>query len=137
MNHKYEDSTFKQWLDRLQQESWQLELIISGVAIFGLLNSFEPFLESFGRIALKIQDMIYLQILFSMGFSVIILSLYALTFCLILHIILRGLWIGAIGLRYFSGDIDYSSLGYTDTFTKYLKNRIGSFDKYIAKLEDF
>lgn len=137
MDHKYEDSKFKQWLDSLQQESWQLELIISGVAIFGLISSFDPFLEFFASLSMKIQDMLYLQILVSMGFSVIILSLYALTFCLILHIILRGLWIGAIGLRYFSGDIDYKSLKYTDRFTNYLKNKIGSFDKYIGKLEDF
>lgn len=137
MDRKYEDSKFKQWLDSLQQESWQLELIISGVAIFGLVNSFEPTIELFASLAMKTQDMMYLQILVSMFFSVILLSLYALTFCLILHIVLRGLWIGAIGLRYFSGDIDYVSLKYTDTFTTYLRNKIGSFDKYIVKLEDF
>jgi len=27
---------FKEWLEKLQQESWQLELIISGIAILGL-----------------------------------------------------------------------------------------------------
>ena len=26
----------KQWLDKLQQESWQLELLISGLALFGI-----------------------------------------------------------------------------------------------------
>ena len=39
-------SFFKEWLEKLQQESWQLELLISGLALFGvweamkLLNRF-------------------------------------------------------------------------------------------------
>ena len=30
------DKSFSQWLEKLQQESWQLELIISGIALFGI-----------------------------------------------------------------------------------------------------
>jgi hypothetical protein len=29
---------FKQWLEKLQQESWQLELLISGFALFGIYS---------------------------------------------------------------------------------------------------
>ena len=54
-----------------------------------------------------------------------------------LHVILRGLWIGALGLRYVSGDIDYKELNYSEKFTKYLKKKVGSFDKYISRLEDY
>jgi hypothetical protein len=54
-----------------------------------------------------------------------------------LHVVLRGLWIGALGLRYVSGDIDYDELNYSAKFSKYLKKKVGSFDKYIAKLEDY
>jgi hypothetical protein len=50
---------------------------------------------------------------------------------------LRGLWIGALGLRYVSGDIDYDSLKYSQKFTKYLKKNVGSFDKYIGNLENY
>ncbi len=32
-------SFFKEWLEKLQQESWQLELIISGFALYGVYNS--------------------------------------------------------------------------------------------------
>ena len=38
----YKSPEFKKWLDKLQQESWQLELLISGFAIFGLFSAFEP-----------------------------------------------------------------------------------------------
>lgn len=59
-----------------------------------------------------------------------------LIFTLVLHVIMRGLWIGALGLRYVSGDIDFKTLKYKKPFDPYLRRRIGSFDKYIAKLED-
>jgi len=52
-------------------------------------------------------------------------------------VLLRGLWIGALGLRYVSGDIDYDSLNYSQKFTKYLKKKVGSFDKYIGTLENY
>lgn len=55
-------------------------------------------------------------------------------FNLIIHIVLRGLWIGALGLRYVSGEIDYDNLNYSDKFTNYLKKKVGSFDNYIWKV---
>ena len=39
MSNDYKNKSFKQLLDKLQQESWQLELIISGFAIFGLFTA--------------------------------------------------------------------------------------------------
>lgn len=136
MQPKHEDSKFKAWLDTLQQESWQLELIISGVAIFGLISSFEPLYIFIERALRRATDFNYLQSLIGVFFSFIYLSLLALTISLIIHIVLRGLWIGAIGLRYFSGDIDYEYLRYSSRFKSYLQGKIGSFDKYISKLED-
>lgn len=50
---------------------------------------------------------------------------------------MRGLWIGAFGLRYVSGDIDYEELKYSPKFKTYLQNKVGSFDKYIAQLENY
>ena len=35
-NVKDHKSLFKEWLEKLQQESWQLELLISGFAIVGI-----------------------------------------------------------------------------------------------------
>ena len=36
---EYNSPEFRKWLDKLQQESWQLELIISGFAIYGLISA--------------------------------------------------------------------------------------------------
>ena len=134
---KHEDSKFKKWLDILQQESWQLELIISGVAIFGLIQTFDPLVSLANSVSAKTMDDNSLSAISSVAFAAVIICLLSLTICLIIHVILRGLWIGAVGLRYFSGDIDYEVLNYTNKFKEYLQKRIGSFDKYISKLEDY
>jgi len=56
-------------------------------------------------------------------------------FNLLLHVILRGLWIASIGLRYVSNEIDFEELNYAPAYTNYLKKKIGSYDEFIEKLE--
>ena len=40
---KQNKKSFSKWLNKLQQESWQLELLISGLVIFALLESLTHF----------------------------------------------------------------------------------------------
>jgi|GEM_PF-4555053 len=42
MSTDYKSPGFKKLLDSLQQQSWELELIISGFAIFGLFTAYDP-----------------------------------------------------------------------------------------------
>lgn len=131
MNNDYRSPAFKKWLDKLQQESWQLELIISGFSIYALMMAYEPIeIGTKTAEATKMTMSIILWSIVGVMWSILI-------FNLILHVILRGLWIGAVGLRYVSGDIDYNVLKYSDKFTKYLKKNVGSFDKYIGQLEKY
>lgn len=131
MSSDYKNPAFKKLLQRLQEESWQLELIISGFAIFGLFTAVEPINEA-ANIAQSKQQLVW-SIILIIG----LVSCSILIFNLLLHVVLRGLWIGTLGLRYVSGDIDYDSLNYSEKFTKYLKKKVGSFDKYVATLENY
>ena len=131
MSNNYENPAFKKLLQKLQEESWQLELIISGFAIFGLFSAWEPI----GIYAREAQN--NNELFKSITLVVASVSCAILLFNLLLHVILRGLWIGALGLRYVSGDIDYDALKYSAKFTNYLKKKIGSFDKYISTLENY
>jgi hypothetical protein len=131
MSSHHENPAFKKLLQKLQEESWQLELLISGFAIFGLFSAF-PQLDLLGYEAANNQQLLKIIII-----AVAYVSCAILLFNLLLHVVLRGLWIGALGLRYVSGDIDYDELKYSVKFTNYLKNKIGSFDKYIATLENY
>lgn len=131
MQNDYTKPEFKKLLQKLQEESWQLELLISGFAIFGLFTALPYFTES-----LKVAEND--QHIYTFVISLVVtISCVILIFNLLLHVLLRGLWIGALGLRYVSGDIDYDSLKYSHKFTKYLKKRVGSFDKYIGTLENY
>ena len=131
MSQDYKNPAFKKLLQKLQEESWQLELLISGFAIFGLFTAIEPIYDAM-REAQNNQQL-YVSVIYTIGF----ISCAILIFNLMLHVLLRGLWIGALGLRYVSGDIDYEILNYSPKFTKYLKKKVGSFDKYIATLENY
>lgn len=131
MSSDYNNPAFKKLLQRLQEESWQLELIISGFAIFGLFTAIEPINEAASMAQSKQQIVKFIVLVIGL------ISCAILIFNLLLHVVLRGLWIGALGLRYVSGDIDYEALNYSDKFTKYLKKRVGSFDKYVATLENY
>ncbi len=131
MSEEYKSPVFKKWLDALQQESWQLELIISGFALYALFSSFEPVsMETRRAIAQENSLHIYFM-------TFLVASLFILILNLTAHVILRGLWIGAIGLRYVSGEIDYEELKYTLKFRNHLEDKVGSFDKFIADLEKY
>lgn len=131
MQNDYTKPEFKKLLQKLQEESWQLELLISGFAIFGLFTAIPTITERFAEAENNRQ--IYMFVISLVG----TISCYILIFNLLLHVLLRGLWIGALGLRYVSGDIDYEILNYTKKFTRHLKKNVGSFDKYIGTLENY
>lgn len=131
MSKDYNSSVFKDLLDKLQQESWQLELLISGFAIFGLFSATSHIDVKFD-IAEHDKRLVDTLLWFAAK-----VCCWILICNLLIHVVLRGLWIGALGLRYVSGEIDYEELNYSPKFTKFLQKRIGSFDKYIATLEDY
>ncbi|MBC8756152.1 hypothetical protein H2O64_15860 [Kordia sp. YSTF-M3] len=131
MQNDYTKPEFKKLLHKLQEESWQLELLISGFAIFGLFTAIPTITESLVEAENNRQ-------IYKFAISLVAtISCYILIFNLLFHVLLRGLWIGALGLRYVSGDIDYDSLKYSKKFTNHLKKKVGSFDKYIGTLENY
>lgn len=125
------------WLDQLQEQSWNLELIITGFVLLGLfqlkeflnLKEMQFVANEANRFGVGIGDYINWYLLFNEFCTIFILSLLTLVFT-------RGLWVGAIGLRYVSGDIDFERFKYNDKFKKHLQRRIGSFDDYINALEN-
>jgi len=89
LSQDYKNPEFKKLLQKLQEESWQLELLISGFAIFGLITAF-PWISENVKEALNSQQ-IYKYVIS----LVAQISSAILIFNLLLHVLLRGLWIGA------------------------------------------
>jgi hypothetical protein len=131
---KDKNKSFTKWLEILQQESWQLELLISGFAIFLLAESYEPVHNLEYQINLLISGSAYYGFLY-IPYQVMLGAWYVLIINLILHVLLRGLWISTIGLRYVSGDIDFNKLNISPKFDRFLRTNILSFDLYIRQLE--
>ncbi len=131
-NQRHDKIDFKEWLEKLQQESWQLELIISGFAIFGLFRArpfiFEMHQDIAATVVASTAPIMFMSVALIFAWLIFVTNL-------LLHVFVRGLWIGAIGLRYVSGEIDYEGLGYNKLFTDYYRNKVGTFDAYIERLE--
>ncbi|PIB27022.1 hypothetical protein BFP77_13360 [Maribacter sp. 4U21] len=131
MQDKKSGIKYEEILDELQVQSWQLELVISGFAIFGLFSSLEPLFEF--AIDKKLEGS-KLQFIFL--YTIYISCLLAIV-NLIIHVLLRGLWIGAVGIRSVSGDIDFEALNISKVFKAHLQKKIGTFDRYIISLENY
>ncbi len=108
--------------------------MISGFAIFLLAESFEPLHNLNYQISLLASGSSYYLIL-GIPYQVILGAWYVLIINLVLHVLLRGLWISTIGLRYISRDIDFDLLNTSQKFDRFLRKRIVSFDLYIQQLE--
>lgn len=122
------------WLDYLQRESWQLELLISGFVVFLLIGGWGPVKdwEYDLNLMMNASKKYYFLNFIYYTLRTAYLSLLA---CLLFHVALRGIWIAAIGLRSISGEIDYDRFTYKPRFTNRLRRRTGSFDAYIERLE--
>lgn len=127
------ENRLAQWLDQLQEQSWNLELIISGFVLFGLFQLREfliLYAASTEANASTLPSVLYRSLyMFQISLDIFIFSLLALVFT-------RGLWIGALGLRYVSGEIDFEHFKYSQPFKQYLKKKVGNFDDYIHRLEN-
>ena len=103
MKENNNKSVIKKLFDRLQEESWQLELLVSGFTIFGLFYALKPVGD-----ALAIAE--YEQDILRNFYYILYAAIFILILNLIIHVVLRSLWIGALGLRYVSGEVDFKKL---------------------------
>jgi len=130
------DSKTPKWLGRLQQESWNLELLISGFSIFLLFQGREMIEELLNQVSVHYNPgpfkgtMMILFIICYLGSNVLI-------FNLIVHILLRGFWIGAIGLSSVVNKRDLSTLRYTEKFTNRLNQKVPPLEQLIVRLDNF
>ncbi len=123
-----------QLLERLQEESWQLELLISGFAIFLVAASLDPLQDLMQEASVAAMGLEKRKLM-TIPFMFMLASWFFLMTNLILHVILRGFWISAIGLRYISGDINFDQFRFTPKFDRFLRRRMPSFDLFIEQLE--
>lgn len=124
------------WLKKLEQESWQLELLVSAFTIFLLIQAIDEY-SGFLYGLPFLYDLSDSLLTFIYVFLALIgLAIKALTMFLIIHLLLRGFWIGVIGLRSVQETIDFKELKYSSFFTEKLKDKVVSLDKLVLKLDE-
>ncbi|WP_340113578.1 hypothetical protein [Maribellus mangrovi] len=121
------------WIEKLKRNSWEPEILISGIAIFALFRIpklLDQFLAYFqANIYGRTLDMPNAVALFKV-------AIYWVILILIIHLVVRSIWIGMIGLSYiFPKEINYDKLKLSGKFENELKN-IPDYKSIISKLEN-
>lgn len=112
MSHK-----IPEWLEDIQNRSWEPELLISGGAIFFLFQ-ITDFLQY--RSYLLFQQSGYFEGVAIASF--LIAAINALIMGFVLHLIVRGFWVAAITLSYvFPAGIQLDKIHYPDKFKEKIR----------------
>lgn len=90
-----QDNSTPEWLQKLQESSWELELLLSGGAIFTLLQAASFFAEA-------VQSLNVTTSLPNTGLFLLIgmLGIQVLTLGFGLHLLLRALWVALVCVTY-------------------------------------
>lgn len=93
-----ENQQLENWLQYLYRESWQQELLITGITLFLLFQVPDgiEYLEAKLTLVFYESDLIIAGMMIMLGLLKV--SSYVLIFNILIDIFLRGLWIGLIGL---------------------------------------
>ena len=133
---KEREDKVKDWLDKLQTDSWNLELLITGFSIF-LLTQADPFITD--KLIRPLQNQYDLPPNILSTIMPVLLSLKVasslLIFALIVLIVLRGYWIGLIGLRSVQTDIRWDRLKMSDLFLQRMGIQLSGLEGKIHKLD--
>ncbi|MBO3698298.1 hypothetical protein [Roseivirga sp. E12] len=135
-----EEGKLRRWVSNLQLESWQLELLITGFSIFLLATSitqYEEFSASFRFNKLIPTSSSNIVFVGSGRFIIntIPLALKFFLVSLLVHLLLRGFWIGIVGLSSVSNNIDLDSLKLKGPFRKKIPEKTRSLDDLIFYLD--
>ncbi|UOY07878.1 hypothetical protein L0P88_04845 [Muricauda sp. SCSIO 64092] len=128
------ESSSKSWLQRLKDESWEAELLVSAVAIYGIFQSFVliDFLIDF--LINKLNETQYVIGYFIAFMGILAFSILATMF--IIHFILRSYWIGLVGLNSVFPDYSIKDSAYSEIYTKKMTDYLPKLSKSIDSIDE-
>ncbi len=128
-----------EWLRALTEKSWNLELVISGAAIF-LANYLPDTVDNMLRYYLEnlVMDEDFRKITLPVlvySFMKVVAWLLILTF--VVHFVMRAFWAGVVGLHtVYTQGILYEQLPWQTSFTQeQMRQRFGLLSDYILRLD--
>ena len=130
------DRNISSWLDKLQQESWNLELLISGFSIFLLLQVGQP-LTQFSIHFYELSSSAWEAGMFAIFLSTLKTASYVMIVNLLVHVVSRGVWVGMVGLRSVGKIDEIENLDYSDQFSRFIKGKLSNLDTLIIRIDKF
>jgi hypothetical protein len=122
------------WLEYLAAESWQVEMIISGIAIVGTLQLPSLLYQAIDWTLYNFSD--GNLDLFYLFFTYLTLAISVLIFNFIAHFLLRSLWVGMLGLAsVYPQGINEKSTNFGEYYLAEAKKEFGDLSGYNVKLD--
>ncbi|WP_437371917.1 hypothetical protein [Maribacter litoralis] len=122
------------WLQRLKEESWEAELLVSAIAIFGTFQLF-GFIE---WVTNKLIDLLPIE-QHAFGYIITIIGLLAISVLVsmfVIHFILRAYWIGLVGLNSVFPDYSVEDSAYSKVYTEMFLAILPKQEETIQKVDE-
>tara|TARA_R110002167_G_scaffold6891_1_gene32524 strand:- start:62 stop:1360 length:1299 start_codon:yes stop_codon:yes gene_type:complete len=122
------------WLQRLKEESWEAELLVSAIAIFGTFQLF-GFIE---WVTNKFIDLLPVE-QYIYGYFIVFLGLLAISILVsmfIIHFSLRAYWIGLVGLNSVFSDYGIEDSAYSKIYTEKILGILPKQEETIQKVDE-
>jgi len=124
----------KAWLQRLKDESWEAELLISTVAIFGTVQLFKLTSWTTDFLINILSPSQYF-----LGYAIVSMGLMAvsvLTTMFVIHFLLRAYWVGLVGLNSVFPDYSLENSPYSDLYTSKMLALLPKLKDTIPEVDD-
>lgn len=132
------DSPHK-WLKYISEQSWEPELLISGLAIYASLQMPDIFWRLYQHYQFNLQSGsgIFDELLPLLIYAVFTTIAYILTISFITHFVVRAFWVGFIGLlSVYPQGIKYDNLPYSKLYVSQARRKLGSAENMASKLDN-
>lgn len=124
----------KNWLQRLKDESWEAELLVSAVAIFTILKSFAVLNWLVNFFIDYLDPSQYFLGYFIVVFGFLAIGILGAMFSI--HFALRAYWIGLVGLNSVFPDYGLEDSAYSPIYTKKILRVLPKISNSISKIDE-
>ncbi|GBL04819.1 hypothetical protein [Glaciecola sp. KUL10] len=119
MNEEITHKTEKRpWIERLKEESWEAELLVSALALFGTFQLFS-IIDWLANYFINVLPMHQYDIGYMITFYALI-AVSTLCAMFVIHFSLRAYWVGLVGLNSVFPDYDFDNSLFSPIYTKKL-----------------
>ncbi|MDC8829196.1 hypothetical protein [Alteromonas gilva] len=123
----------KAWLQRLKDESWEAELLVAAISIYGTLQLF-TFVEWVTNLFISLLPPSFYLVAYFVVFTAL-LAISILSSMFIIHFMLRAYWVGLVGLNSVFSGYSFEESNASKIYIEKLAARLPELDESIDKAD--